>query len=109
MTQPKYGDLITVYSVDTSDIEGNPNGGFVALCTTEFQAQQIKKSRGDDQHWFHIGKRNAVICKEEPLSVFLVENINPVEVNVDLPARREEIRRKALEKLSAEERKALGF
>lgn len=112
MKQPKYkmGDLVNVFCVESyRDLPVCNNTDIIAACTDESLAQQIITAKGINRNWYTISSRKMVITTTEPLSGFFIDSFKPYELNVDHPQRKEDLKAQALNKLTPEEKSALGI
>lgn len=95
-----------VFVVRATDEDGRPRD-IVGLASTEATADEMAKGRGG---WGAKGDiREGVALLAPTGSAYLLENVRPFELNVDIPKQREERIQNALAKLTPAEQLLLGL
>jgi hypothetical protein len=104
---------ITVWTAYTSTNEMSSDGELIGVFLTKGQAEEAAVGRGWWGGMGNVRERKAILCDgrnpDEDVYLLDKEYTNLIPIGEDLPARRKELKKKALEKLSPEELDVLGL
>jgi hypothetical protein len=97
-----------VYAVYSTDQDGR-NLSVIGVYSTEDKAKIAAVGKGSWGDSGNISPRNAIITDDGKCWLLDINHGTPIDVDDDFKEQQEQVKKKALQKLTPEERKALGL